>query len=335
MRVRVPEGSYPWRQLWPHMSVHTIAGGQDPVPRGLSVPSNHTRDGRRVSDLVARVTLVCDSWAELEVGPDPCPIHYVSRVKTGFPWFLCGRNECKLHESRDFISLSVQQRKNAKKKIDWLMTKLLMFKSMIIIEKQKKTPLIKLHFSFFKWQQTAEFLLWLISWLLYFIHSKMKSHHILGRDGRIGFSKGVWLNSCELRVIFFMLGRWSRKEVLILYYPHWIKDAKFSWKTCFLIRKGQALCLECNNYPRQFHSNCSTCCKEVGVDHVSGIELDILHVSFKCSSISVTWGWSGHCFTFWEYEAQDRLNNFHKKFPEKSCPVIGPLKDTFAKNLDV
>lgn len=138
------EASYPWRQLWPHRSVRTIAGGQDPVPRRLSVPSNYARDGRWVSDLVARVTLVRDSWAELEVGPNPRPIHYVSRVKTGFPWFLCGINECKLHESRDLISLSLQQMQNAqkKKKTDWLIAKLLMFKSMIIIEKQNSSDKI-------------------------------------------------------------------------------------------------------------------------------------------------------------------------------------------------
>lgn len=157
MRVQVPEASYPWRQLWPHTSVRTIAGGQDPVPRRLSVPSNYTRDGRWVSDLVARVTLVRDSWAELEVGPNPRPIHYVSRVKTGFPWFLCGINECKLHESRDLISLSLQQMQNARKKKNknksWLThSQVVNVQVNDYHRKTEKTPLIKLHSSFFKWQ---------------------------------------------------------------------------------------------------------------------------------------------------------------------------------------
>lgn len=152
MRVQVPEASYPWRQLWPHTSVRTIAGGQDPVPRRLSVHSNYTRDRRWVSDLVARVTLVRDSWAELEVGPNPRPIHYVSRVKTGFPWFLCGINECKLHESRDFISLSLQQMKNAQKK-NWLTHgQVVNVQVNDYHRKTEKTPLIKLYSSFFKWQ---------------------------------------------------------------------------------------------------------------------------------------------------------------------------------------
>ena len=189
--------------------------------------------------------------------------------------------------------------------------------------KTEKTPSIKLYFSFFKWQHTAEFLLLLISWLLYLIHSKMKSHHILGRDGRIGFSKGSWFNSCGVRVIFLCWEDNQEREVLILYYPHGVSDAKLSWKMCFLIHKGQAPCLGCNNYPAQFHSNCSTCCKEVRVDHLSGIELCILHISFKCSPTSETWGWSGHCFTFWEYEAQDRLNDFHKNALQSPVQLQG------------
>jgi hypothetical protein len=71
----------------------TIAGGQHVAPGGLPIGPDDTCDGRRVLDLVARVTLVGDRGAQFEVHSNPCPVHYVPRVKASFPGFLCRKSE--------------------------------------------------------------------------------------------------------------------------------------------------------------------------------------------------------------------------------------------------
>lgn len=75
-----------------HTRAPTAAGGQGLVPGRLPVRSDHARDGRRVHDFVAGVTLVGHGGAQLEVRPDSGPVHYVPRVKAGFPGLLCRRN---------------------------------------------------------------------------------------------------------------------------------------------------------------------------------------------------------------------------------------------------
>lgn len=77
----------------------TAAGRQGLAPGGLPVRTDHTRDGRRVHNLVAGVALVGHGWAKLEVRADSRPIHYISRVETGFPGLLCKKRKCQLRRA--------------------------------------------------------------------------------------------------------------------------------------------------------------------------------------------------------------------------------------------